>query len=188
MTRIVLRLLNAPFLIFFVVVGIAIQSSLFNSWPLNYVQPDFVLLIVVWCALRRSFEEGGIITLIISNLSEIHSSSPQGMHFISNMAVFFLVRLSAKYLVISGLSTYVIVTIFSLVTWKLTGLLVLYLLGFSSTPLKHTITFILLGTAVEGLVAIWIYRWLEKFDWVTFKNARAEHASDEELQANSEGF
>ena len=59
MTRIILKALNAPLLIIFVSIGIALQSSLFSSWPLVYFQPDIVLIAVVWCGLRRSFTEGG---------------------------------------------------------------------------------------------------------------------------------
>jgi hypothetical protein len=188
MTRIILRALNAPILIFFVIIGVALQSSLFSSWPLLYFQPDVVLLAVVWCALRRNFTEGGIITLIVSNLSEIHSAAPQGLFFISYMAVYLLVRAASRFLVIPSLFSYAMITSLSSMLWKLTGLLVLYLLGASGNQWKHTITFLFSGAAIEGIVSIWIYRWLEKFDWVTYKNIRAERAMEEELQLDSEGF
>lgn len=188
MTRIILRALNAPLLIFFVAIGVALQSSLFSSWPLMYFQPDVVLLIVVWCALRRKFEEGGIITLLIANLNEIHSAAPQGLHLISYMAVFLLVRGASRFLVIPSLFSYAMLTSFSSMAWKLVSLLVLYLLGTSANQWKHTVTYLFIGAAVEGVFSLWVYRWLERFDWVTFKNARAEHAMDEELQLDSEGF
>jgi hypothetical protein len=80
------------------------------------------------------------------------------------------------------------VTLVSSIGWKLIELLVLYLLGVSANHWRHTLSFLFIGAAVEAIFAIWIYRWLEKFDWITFKNARAEHAIDEELQLDSEGF
>ena len=72
--------------------------------------------------------------------------------------------------------------------WKLSNLLVLHLLGASGNQWKHTLTFLFLGAAVESALSLWVFRWLEKLDWITFKNARAEHALDEELQLDSEGF
>lgn len=188
MTRTILRALNSPVLILFVMLGIALQSSLFSSWPLLYFQPDVVLLAVVWCALRRGFEEGGILTLIMAEISEIHSSAPQGLHMISYMVVFLLVRGSARFLVIPSLFAYAILTLMGSILWKLTGLFVLYLLGASANQWKHTITFLFIGAAVEGALSLWVYRWLERYDWITYKNIRAEHALDEELQLDSEGF
>ncbi len=188
MIRIILRSLNAPILVLMVAIGVAIQSSLFTSWPLLYFQPDFVLLAVVWCALRRGFLEGGIITLLVGEIAELHSATPQGLFLISYMAVFLMVRSASRFLVIPSLFSYAMITLISSIAWKLTGLLVLYLLGTSGNQWKHTITFLFIGSAVEGIFSLWIYRWVERFDWVTFKNARAEHAVDEDLQLDSEGF
>lgn len=188
MTRIILRALNGPILILAIILGISLQSSLFSSWPFLYFQPDIVLLVVVWCALRRGFEEGGIITLIIAEMAEIHSGAPQGLYLISYMAVYLMVRGGSRFLVIPTLFSYAVLALAGSILWKLVGLLVLYLLGVSANQWKHTITFLFLGAAIEGAFSLWIYRWLDRFDWVTFKNARAEHALDEELQLDSEGF
>ncbi len=188
MTRIILRALNAPVLILLITLGIALQSSLFSSWPFLYLQPDVVLLAVIWCALRRGFEEGGIITLVLANISEIHSAAPQGLYFITYMAIYLLVRSSSKFLVIPTLMSYAMLTIVSSMGWKLMGLLVLYLLGASANQWRHTLSFLLLGAAIEGFFSLWVYRWLEKFDWITYKHARAERSMDEELEFDSEGF
>ncbi len=188
MTRIILRALNGPFLIFFIALGIAFQSSLFITWPFHYFQPDLVLLAVVWCALRREFEEGGILTLVMGEMTEIHSSSPSGLYLISYMAVYLMVRGSARLLVIPSLFSYAVLTLVSSIVWKLIGLIVLHLLGGSANQWKHTVSFLLIGAAIEAAFSLWVYRWLERLDWITFKNARAEHALDEELQLDSEGF
>jgi cell shape-determining protein MreD len=188
MTRIILRALNGPILVIFIIVAVAVQSSLFSSWPLLYLQPDFVLLAVVWCAFRRNFGEGGVITLIIANISEIHSAAPQGLYLISYMVVYLMMRTASRFFVIPTLFSYAILTLLSSVIWKLVGLLVLYLLGASANQWRHTFTFLLIGSAIEAIISVWVYRWLEKFDWITFKHARAEHAVEEELQLDSEGF
>lgn len=188
MTRIILRALNSPLFILFVAIGVALQSSLFASWPLMYLQPDCVLLAVIWCSLRRNFEEGGILTLIFANISEIHSAAPQGVYLISYMLVYLVVRAATRFVIMPTAFSFAIITMLGSVFWKLTGLTVLYLLGVSANQWKHTLTYLFLGAAIEGLFALFMIRWLDKFDWVTFKNARAEHAMDGELQLDSEGF
>ena len=72
MTRLILRALNAPLLLLLVTLGVAALSSLFTEYPLIYLQPNLVLIAVIWCALRRPFIEGGILTLIIAENAEIH--------------------------------------------------------------------------------------------------------------------
>jgi hypothetical protein len=188
MTRIILKALNSPLLVFFVAMGIAIQTSLFSSWPLNYLQPDIVLLATIWCGLRRNFIEGGMITLIVSDMAEIHSAAPQGLYLITYMAIYLLVRFSAKFFVISSLFSYALITLVSSLVGKLIGLLILYLLGTSFSQWQRTLTFLFLGAGTEAIFSLWIYQWVEKFDWITFKNARAERAIEDELQLDSEGF
>ena len=188
MTRIILRALNGPILILLLAIGIALQSSLFTSWPLIYFQPDLVLLFVVWFSLRRNFGEGGILTLIVAEITELHSATPQGLFLICYMGIYLLVRACSKVFVIPSLASYTAVTVGSSVLWKLTELIVLYLLGAGGNQWKHTLTYLLMGAALDGALSIWVFRWLEKFDWITFKNARAENSLDEELQLDSEGF
>ena len=55
MTRMLLRLLNAPAFVLLFLIGMAIQTSLFASYPLNYFQPDVILIATIWVALRRGF-------------------------------------------------------------------------------------------------------------------------------------
>ncbi|HTL12503.1 MAG TPA: hypothetical protein VL588_08455, partial [Bdellovibrionota bacterium] len=73
MNKIILRHLNPAFLLILAVVGAAFQTSLFSFYPLLYLQPDLLLLLVVWCALRRKFFEGGILTLVLGDIAEVHS-------------------------------------------------------------------------------------------------------------------
>src|SRR4051812_35076628 len=109
MTRLLLRAFNGPALILLALIGISIQTSFFSFWILPYIRPDVVLLMVIWCALRRDFAEGGILTLIISNISEIHSAAPSGLFMISYMIVYLAVRLSARLFVIPDLSSFLLI-------------------------------------------------------------------------------
>ena len=177
MLSIILRALNAPGLLLITAIGVAIQTSLFAWWPLTYIQPDIVLLLVIWCALRRSFTEGGILTLLLSNIAEIHSGSSRGLLLIAYMIVYLGVRLSSRMFVIPDLAAYVIVTLFASIGWKLSVLSVLQLLGVGANQWRHTLLNLFPGAVVEGLLSFQIYQWFERFDLATFKRPPTEQAS-----------
>lgn len=188
MTRILLRYVNAPALLLLVILGVALQTSLFASYPLMYLQPDVVLIVVVWCALRRGFFEGGLLTLIVAEIAESHSASTRGLFLITYMAIFLLVRLASRLFVIPSLASLVMVTILASIAWKLGTFGVLRLLGAEANQWRHTLVLLLPGAVVEGAAAIWIFRWLERFDLATYKNPRAQKALDDEYQILDDEF
>lgn len=172
MTRIILRFLNSPALIFLTLIGIAIQTSFFTFWMLPYFQPDIVLLVVLWCALRRHFLEGGILTLILATLTELHSASPRGLYMITYMAIYLLVRLAARLLVIPDFRSYQLVTIVASIVAKLFSLGIVYLLGISVGKWDHLLRFMIPGAFANGLIGQWVFKGLNYFDQKTFKNIR----------------
>lgn len=188
MIRLVLRAINSPALILLFTIGVAIQTSLFATYPLMYLQPDVILLAVVWFSLRRGFTEGGVLTLILSNIAEVHSSAPQGLFMIAYMAIYLLVRLLSKLLVISHSSSVILLTLGASVVWKLTTLGVLHLMGLGANQWRHTLVLLLPGAVMVGVTAIWMYRFLEWFDWVTYKNAKARQMLEDELLLDGEGI
>lgn len=181
MRSLILRALNAPFFIVIVAVAIAIQSSLFNSYPLWYFQPDLVLIAVIWCALRRTFTEGGILVLIFSLLVETHSSSPAGLFMCIYMTLFLGIRAFSKYFVISQFASLLIVTIASAIAWKLLVLAILVPYGRSSAQLYHTLITLLPFAAIEGLMGYWLYKALDLFDRFTTKSESSRQLIEDEL-------
>ena len=188
MIRLFLRAANAPALILIVALGIAIQTSFFASPPLSYLQPDVVLIAVVWCGLKRSFTEGGILTLLFGNVAEIHSAAPQGAFLIGYMAIYLLVRLASKVLVMPTRTSLVFLTMGASIAWRLVILLLLHLLGGSANLWRHTVIYLFPGAVVEGVLALWAYRALDRFDWITFKSPRAQQLLENELQLEGEGL
>jgi hypothetical protein len=186
MTRLFLSAINAPALILLAAIGVAIQTSLFNSYPLEYLQPDLILLLVIWCGLKREFAEGGILTLILANIAEIHSAVPQGGFLVTYMTLYLLIRSISRLFVIPNLSALIILTLAASVYWKLALLGVLHLLGLSDNQWQHTLIFLLPGAVMQGALGIWVYRWLEQFDLMTFKNERDRSALEDELQLDND--
>jgi hypothetical protein len=174
MTRLFLRALNAPALVILAALGVALQTSLFATWPLQYLEPDLVLLVVVWCGLHRDFTEGGILTLIIAELAELHSAAPQGHFLILYMSIYLLIRGASRILVLPGVSSLVLLTIAVSLYFKFASLLLLKALGSPAIPWKKTLLLALPTATIEGLAGGWVFKWLEHFDIVTFKDPRAE--------------
>lgn len=181
MTRILLRSLNAPALVLLTLIGVAVQTSLFSFWFLKIFQPDIVLLVVIWCALRRSFTEGGIITLIIGNIAEIHSGAPSGVFQITYMSAYLIVRWSERLFVIPELSAFTFMTVGLTIFSGLAQTLILKLLGVGQAHWNYALLHILPVALVNGLLSSWVFRWLERFDAFTYKNLSDKDELAEEL-------
>ncbi|MGE0615300.1 MAG: hypothetical protein AB7P04_06645 [Bacteriovoracia bacterium] len=188
MTYLIIRALNAPILILLVSIGAAIQTSLFANWPFLYLQPDVILLATIWCALKRSFTEGGVLVLILGNVAEVHSGAPRGVFLATYMAVYLMIRGMGKLVLIDQLSSFVGLTLFTSIFWKLSVLFVLSTLGIGENIWRHTLALMLPWAVMEGVVGTWVFKWFEKFDWVTFKDPRARASAEEALQLDEEGL
>ncbi len=188
MTRIFLRILNAPILILLCIIGVALQTSLFRFYPLNYLQPDIILLGVIWFSIYRNFTEGGCLTLILADIAEIHSSTPQGVFLICYIAVNLLVRALSHWLVMRDLTSIVILTLGMSIFWKLSCLFVLYLFGLGPNQWKHTAALLLPGSIMAGVLSIWVYRGLEWFDRITYKDIHSKKFLEEEFELEGEGL
>ncbi len=134
MLRIFLKAINPIALVLLSTLAIALQTSLFEPTPLNYLQPDCVLWVVIWCALHRSFTEGGVLVLILGNISEIHSSAPQGSLMLVYMALFLSVRFASRLIVLPNRTSMILMTMAAFVLTRAFNLLLLW--GLSVHPIN----------------------------------------------------
>ncbi|OFZ81658.1 MAG: hypothetical protein A2583_01805 [Bdellovibrionales bacterium RIFOXYD1_FULL_53_11] len=188
MFKLILRILNPVVFFFMVVAGVAVQTSLFALYPLNYLQPDIILLAVIWCALRRNFIEGGILTLVFANVAEIHTSAPQGLFLCCYMAVYLGLRAASRFFIIPSISSLIIATLCSSILWKFSYVTVLHLLGAGAQQWRHMLMFLFPGAVMEGILGVWVFKAMERFDWITFKNEKARQMLEDELQLDGEGL
>lgn len=182
MNRILLRLANLPLFFILALLLISIQSALFISFPLNWLQPDLLLGLVIWMALRRGFIEGGTNALLLGYLLELHSSSPKGTFLASSMAVYLGVRLAARVVILPGFQSWIRLTMAASIVWKGVGLLVLAVLGKADLQWRHTLLHLLPGAVVTGLAGTWSYRILDRLDRATFKDPRLEQQLSDDLK------
>jgi hypothetical protein len=181
MRSILLRFLNAPFFVLIVAAAVAVQSTLFNSYPLWYFQPDLVLIAVIWCALRRTLTEGGLLTLVFAMIVETHSSSPAGFFLCVYMTIFLGIRAFSRFFVISQFASLLIVTIASAVVWKILVLVVLGTMDRAGAQLYHFFITVLPFAGMEGLMGYWAYKLLDSFDRATTKSERSRQLIEDEL-------
>lgn len=188
MTRLILWALNPVFFSLMVVLAVGLQSAIFADYPLNLLQPNIVLLTVIWCALRRGFFEGGLLTLIFAYVAELHSASPQGAFLILYMAIYLLLRLAIAVLVVPTEGALVGLT---LAISTIEKMILIFLFRTLVIPLgdwkEHLFTGVM-GALVNASLGAWVFKWLDRFDWVTYKNAKARQLLENDLYLSGEGL
>ncbi len=181
MKSLILRTLNAPLFVLMMAVAIAIQSSLFNSYPLWYFQPDVILISVIWCALRRTLTEGGVLVLIFASLIETHSSAPVGFFLCIYMAIYLGIRVFSRFFVISQFASLLAVTIGAALIWKILVVSLLAVFDRAGIHLFHFLITTLPFIAIEGLLGFWFYKVLDSFDRATTKSESSRQLIEDEL-------
>lgn len=188
MTRLILWALNPIFFTLMVILAVGLQSGIFADYPLNLLQPNIVLLAVIWCALKRGFFEGGVLTLLFAYVAELHSASPQGIFLIIYMAIYLLLRLSIAVLVVQTQGTLVGLTLAISALEKLVLILLFRTLFIPLGDWKEHLFSGVMGALVNASLGAWVFRALERFDWVTFKNAKARQLLENDLYISGEGL
>lgn len=182
MTRILLKLLSAPLMFLLACVLLAFQSSFFLDFPLNWIQPDFLLLLVIWFTLKRDFTEGGLMTLLVGHLAEMHSSSPSGTMLVAYMSIFLGVQFASRFVVIPDFQSWIRLTLISSAVWRLSSLAVLAYLDKAGIQWRHTLLHLLPGAAATGAMGIWLFPFLDKLDKLTHRNLRQEQQLSDDLR------
>ena len=188
MKALIYSTLNFPLFLLLGAFCISVQTSLFQMYPLSYLQPDALLVIVIWYANKRSLWEGGVMTLLLAHMAELHSSAPQGLFYVCYMLI-FLATFGFRHLtIIPYLSSIVSITFFASILWKLTHILTLLMLGEGLEQWRHTFALLLPGSVMNAVLAVWLFRWFDRIDWVTFKNPKARSLMDGDLLLDELGF
>lgn len=186
MKRLLIRLANTPLLVLLVLCGLAVQSSVFLLPWLRALQPDLVLLAVLWMAWRRGFVEGGVLTLLFAYCAELHSAVPQGLFLSGYMLIYLIARYTAHVFQIPHLKSYLVVTFIASITWKLTVLSILQMLSPGPDKWGHTLYLLIPGGMVEVFLGSILYRALDRLDRAMFKRVIADE--ENEGLNSEEGF
>jgi hypothetical protein len=174
MIRFLLCLFNGFLLLLFILLGIAVQTSLLTSIAFSWLQLFFSIFGVIWVALERSLEEGGILVLLIGYITELNSTAPSGLISLSLMITYLVIRFFSRYFLIRSWVFFSLISAFGYVLYRVSGSLFLWILK-SKTP--DTLTFlrtVFYGAVSNALLAIWVFPLLEKLDAVTLSASHSD--------------
>lgn len=181
-----LKALNGPGLIVIALLLLTLQSTLFNHPTLSFFRPDVVLFLVLWVAIKRTFVEGGILTLFFGYCVELHSASPQGLFLVNYMIVFLLMRILNQNFQILNRRTLALLGIGSALFSRLSILFILFMLNKAENQWFSTIQLLAPTIISHGILIGFFFRFFYHFDEWTMKNPEAEHRFETEYYIDEE--
>jgi rod shape-determining protein MreD len=181
-----LKLLNLPGMILFALVSLSLQGTLFNQPSLAFFQPDMILFLVLWAAMKREFLEGGILTLLFGYLVEIKSGAPQGLFLCTYMALFLFARFLYRNFQVLNRRSLVLVGIGAALMSQLMILLILSLLDKADNQWFHTLQLLAPTAITHGLFIPFVFRFLHRFDARTLKSPDAEYRYERDFHLDEE--
>ena len=182
----VLKALNIPGLIVIALLLLTLQSTLFNHPTLKFFQPDAVLFMVLWVGIKRTFVEGGILTLIFGYYVEILSGAPQGLFLANYMMLFLGMRFMNQNFQILNRRTIVLLGMGASLVSRINILFILFLINKADNQWFHTIQLLAPTAIIHALIAVPIFRLFYRFDDWTLKNPESEHRFENEYHLDEE--
>jgi hypothetical protein len=155
---------------------VTLQSTIFGYFPLNYLQPDLLLLVAVYVGLNRSLFEGGTFIILSAMIMEAHSGAGKNYFLTVYLYTFLIAKLLSRTVVVPDfLASIVIVS--TLTVLKRIGILVLLgMEGRAGNGLRHFFIYIIPGLLVQALLTPAVFAWFRHIDLKTYKD---EHSEDE---------
>ena len=180
MRRLLLKTLNPILMILIACVGVALQTTLFRFSWIEFLQPDCLLILTVFVALRRNFYEGGFLVLVLGLIGQLHSAAPNGVLLLIYMTIFLAIRSMVQWLVVTDHRSLVMVTLASSIAFKLLAWTLLWLLGAPSGHGLYVLTYASSQAVMNALIFWALLSRLDRLDWITFKHPMASRRLDGE--------
>lgn len=176
MYRDILRKLNFVIYLAIAIFAAIMQSTIFGYFPLNYIQPDVLLIMAVYMGFRRDIIEGAIFVGVAAVILEAHSSAGDHFFFTVYLYTFLVSKVVSRTVVVPDFfSSIGIVT--ALTVLKRIGLLVLIgTQGHAENGIKHFFIYLIPGLLVQALLTPLCFGWFTGLDLRTYKD---EHSEDE---------
>jgi hypothetical protein len=164
-----LKGLNILLFIFLLLVGISIQTSLLSGGPVIWVQPCFPALIVSWAAIKRPFEQGGIMTLCVGFAAQMHTSAPSGFLGLSLVFIFCHGYTLSKMFFLQSRKLFSLLTGLHFIIYRLSIWALVWVFYSKTTDPLHLAKECAFGAAATALVAMLVFPLFEKLDEVTLQ-------------------
>ncbi len=174
----ILRKINFGIYLVLTLFIVIVQSTIFSYFPLNYIQPDLFLILVIFLGLRRDSIEGASLVMIGSIIMEMHSSAAPNFLFSLYLYAFVIAQCLSKMVIISDLPSAISV-VAGLTILKKIGLLVLYgIYGLLSNSIKHFFIYLIPGIIIQVIITPACFAWFRQIDLKTYKDKHAEDEYD----------
>ena len=181
-----LKFMNIPGLMMIALLALALQATLFSNATLAFFQPDIILFLVLWMAMKRDFGEGGTLTLIFGYLVELKSAAPRGLFLTNYMFLFLLARFLYKNFQVVNQKALMLIGIAGALFSQLDILFILYVLNKADNQWFHTLQLLAPTAIIHGLLIPFVFRALYRFDFFTLKNPEAEHRYERDFYLDEE--
>lgn len=178
MQKNILRNINFLIYLALVVAAATLQSTIFKYFPLNYVQPDFLLVLAVYLGFKRDNIEGGVLVVVGAMILEAHSATGRFFLLACYTYVFVITKVVSKVLVVPNRATVVLITISLTVFWKVLMLILLGTVGRAGNALAHFLIYLIPGIITQGFTAAFLLHWFNMVDLKTYKDSHAEDEYD----------
>src|SRR5271154_6335648 len=103
MYRNILRKLNFGIYVLIMLAVVTVQSTIFAYFPLNFVQPDALLILAVFLGFRRELLEGGALVIIGAIIMEAHSSVGKNFFLMTYLYTFIIAKVLSRAIVVPDL-------------------------------------------------------------------------------------
>lgn len=176
MYRNILRKVNFAIYVLIALAVATVQSTIFGYFPLNYLQPDIVLILAVYMGFRRDVLEGGIYVIVASMVMQSHSAA--GSHFFLTVYLyaFLIAKILSRMVVVPDLVASVGITTVLTLLKRIGILLLLSTYGRAGNGLRHFLIYLIPGLLVQAALTPLCFSWFTRLDLSTYKD---EHAEDE---------
>jgi cell shape-determining protein MreD len=181
-----LKALNVPGLILIALLMLTFQSTFFTNQTFAFFQPDAILFLVLWMAMKREFTEGGILTLVFGYCVELQSGAPQGLFLTNYMFIYLAMRFLYKNFQILNRRSLIMLGIGTAIFSRINILFILYLLNKADNQWFHTVQLLAPTAIIHGALIPFVFRFLHHFDMWTLKNPDAEHRYERDFYLDEE--
>jgi len=181
-----LKALNFPGMIVIALLMLTLQSTLFTNQTIAFFQPDMMIFLVLWVAIKRDFTEGGILTLLFGYCVELQSGAPKGLFLADYMLIFLTARFLNRNFQILNRRSLILVGIGAALFSRFNVLFILYLLNKAENQWFHTVQLLAPTAIVHGILIPFVFRFLHRFDIWSLKNPDAEHRYERDFYLDEE--
>jgi len=158
-------ILNIVGFVFFCVIGVCLQTTLFSLFVTKYLIPDLLGCILIYLAIKRDLREGVLFTVFISYLISLNSSFSFFDCLLLNTLSFLIARYIGLYIFTGTTRSVMFATLVSLVPSKL---ILAVLLGWPGFYYIFMILFPFITTILlTSIVAPYLFKYMVSFDRFT---------------------